>query len=197
MVAKPRIRPDSPSGNLVDLYYHMFETDDRYALGDRALLRLVELMPTNTCLEEILIKTCAINSLYSTQVYATVEMAKHIHSLRIDGLLRVSDPEAVTKISKLEVKGKIRNCYSFASKYCSWHDQDNYPIFDTFVQSILLAYQEHYRFSDFQPEDLRAYNNFKRVIQDFRRFFGLEAYSVKRLDKFLWLYSKHLHGVST
>lgn len=192
MSRKSKPKPDLPTPQLIDRFYQQFQQDDRYAVGDRAILRLVQLMPHNTNLEEILLKVCVINNLYSTQVYATVTMAKHILALQIDAQLAIADTGAVDRIADAPIGENGRNCFSFATKYCSWHDQANYPIYDKYVRGLLVAYRYHYGFDDFEVEKLRKYGYFKSVVETFRSHFGLTQYSLKHLDKFLWLYGKEL-----
>lgn len=193
-ISSMTIKPELPTPQLVDRFYSQFDQDERYALGDRAILKLVQAMPHNDVIEDVLLKVCAINQLYSTQIYATVVMARHICTLKIDPLLAKHDTGIVDKIAKAPIGKDGRNCYSFATKYCSWHDQMNYPIYDRFVEISLIAYRDHFKFHNFQPGELRKYGTFKAIVELFRTHFGLSQYSLKQLDKFLWLYGKELEA---
>lgn len=42
------------------------------------------------------------------------------------------------------------------------------------------------RFVDFDNEDLKDYKKFKNILLDFRKFYKLDKYSLKELDKYLW-----------
>ncbi|HQZ82180.1 MAG TPA: hypothetical protein PLR83_03080 [Pyrinomonadaceae bacterium] len=122
-----------PTNQSVGLYIDQFSNNSRYYLADRALVSLVEHFPENKKLEDILLKISVINDLYSTQIYATFLMAEHIQRIDIDAKLRRGDPDAVIMISgghnicSKKTKREI-SFYSFATKYCSWHNKDAYPI---------------------------------------------------------------------
>ena len=139
-----------------------------------------------------MIKVCALNDLYSTRIFATLALAKHICSLKIDAQLEVADPEVVDRIAFVKIGDRPKKFFSFASKYCSWHDQEHYPIYDRFVHGLLVAYKQHYEFMRFSDDQLHTYRYFKEVVESFRSYFGLEDCSLKQLDKFLWLYGKEL-----
>ena len=51
--------------------------------------------------------------------------------------------------------GKTRNHYSFASKYCSHHFPEDYPIFDSYVEKMLRFYAKADQFASFKPAELR------------------------------------------
>ena len=176
--------------HLVDHYLKAFSDDQRYFVADEAILALFQTFPNNVRLEDILLKTTVLNDLYGTNVYATFEMARHIHALDIDPHLAAHSTAIVDRIARVKFDGKPRHVYSFATKYCSWHDQINYPIYDTFVERVLMAHRAQDRFRDFSKTDLRSYTRYKQIVEAFRTFYGLTDYSFKQLDKALWLHGK-------
>ena len=38
----------------------------------------------------------------------------------------------------------------------------------------------------FKNEDLKKYQKFKDILEDFKKVFHLEKYSLKEIDKYLW-----------
>ena len=64
-----------------------------------------------------------------------------IYALRPDGSLTAGDPALVDQIACLTVGGKQRRHYSFATKYCSWHQPRQFPIFNNQVASLLLLFR--------------------------------------------------------
>lgn len=112
-------------------------------------------------------------------------MAKHIQSLNLDQDLNDHLPNAVDRIARVNIGGKQRNFFSFASKYCSWHDPEHYPISDSFVENVLRGYRDLYEFDKFRNSDLRNYARFKMIVENFRNYFGLTKFGLKKLDKFL------------
>lgn len=103
-----------------------------------------ETYPHNTNLKEINIKVSALNTLYSTHLRSyTFNVAKHIHSLAIDDRLKQGDITLVDDIIKTpRGEGKQFRCYSFATKYCSFHRPDIFPIYDSYVDKLLVHLQK-------------------------------------------------------
>jgi|SRR5690554_366595 len=188
---------EKPTNALIKKYINKFNNDKRYYPADMAIIKLFTLFPNNKELEDILLKTSVINDLYSTNIFATFKIAEHIQKLDIDQRLKVGDPELVheiatghgilTKNSKKEI-----SFYSFATKYCNWHNQESYAIYDSFVEKILRAYQKQDKFSDFKLIDLRDFNKFKDVLNDFSDHYALNNSTLKEIDKFLWIYGKEI-----
>jgi hypothetical protein len=91
--------------------------------------------------------------------------------------------------------GKVRNYFSFASKYCNWHNPTAYPIYDSNVEACLWHYknQEGSTFAGALAErgigfPRYGYNyaQFVRIVNAFRDGYSLESFTYKQLDKFLW-----------
>jgi len=170
----------TPTANLVISYQKQFEQGE-YAITDKAISKLFQTFPRNDRVEEVLLKVTALNGLYYTNILATYEVAKRICELKIDSQLEQESPELVDTIAPLSIRGKTRRNYSFASKYCSWHVPDAYPIYDSFVEQLIWAYY-----------DLQSYPRYKEVVEAFRNHYRLTRFNFKELDKFLWLYGKEV-----
>ncbi|MBE2184579.1 MAG: DUF4268 domain-containing protein [Anaerolineae bacterium] len=182
-----KLRPREPNPELVQHYIRKFE--DVSGKADRELGELFRQLPDNVQYNHILRKVRKLNSYYGTRVWNLEGMAERILTLNIDSKLTKGLPEVVNEIALSPTKdGVIRENYSFASKYCSWHQPDDYPIFDSFVGIILEAYQHWDGFTDLGIENLRNYPIFKEIIFDFQKRYKLQEFSIKDLDKFLWLY---------
>lgn len=185
---------EPPTPQLIERYVEQFRGDERYFLADEAILSLFQTFPRNLRLQDILLKISVLNDLYGTNIYATFTMARHIHALDIDPHLAAHSTEIVDHIAHVTFAGKLRHVYSFATKYCSWHDQSSYPIYDSFVERVLLAYRAQDAFHDFTKVQLRGYTKYKQTLEAFRTFYGLTDYSFKLLDKALWLHGKAHFG---
>ena len=181
-----------PTPDLVHQAVARFDEDDRYGPADRVLSRVFSHHPRNDELEDVLIKVVLLNGLYNTNVFAVMEMACHIRELRIDDDLAAASTLLVDRIAKLTIRGKTRRHYSFATKYCSWHRPDDYPIYDGLVGRLLLAYSREHHFAEFSRPDLQDYSKYKATLAALRLHFDLAALSFKQLDKFLWYTSKDL-----
>lgn len=90
---------EAPSTDLIERYVNKFNVDDRYYTADQAIIKLFEAFPENKILEDILLKISVINDLYSTNIYGTFKMAKHIQQLEIDDGLRKGNPDIVNNIA--------------------------------------------------------------------------------------------------
>jgi hypothetical protein len=168
------------------------EFDTSQAIVEDAISKLIKCFPQNTSQEEVLLKVTVINDLYGTAIFATSNVADHIVLQNIDELLQKGDSIVVDRIAKVQLAKKIRNNYSFASKYCSWHNRQEYPIYDRFVEQMLWAYRNQDQFSQFRRQDLWEYRRFKEIMLDFRNYYGLSSFDFKDIDKFLWLEGKGL-----
>lgn len=191
MGRKPKqIELNDPTPGLVWEYIRQFEDSERYNLADQAIIKLFRLIPHNKDLEDILLKLSVINNLYSTRILATFELARHIQRLNIDPELAVHSTEIVNRIADFSVSGKRIYVFSFATKYCNWHDQEHYPILDSFVEKLIIAYRNRDEFAIFEKKELQNYTRFKEILEIFRQHYRLTAFGFKKLDKYLWLYGK-------
>jgi len=181
----------TPSTESVGKYLQKWNALENYVLQEQSLKHLFcHLCPTNNKIEDILIKVSALNDFYSTNIFDTYTVAKHILNKDIDSRLRSKDYSLVNDIAQVTIKGKTRNFYSFASKYCSHHKPDDFPIYDSFVEKMLMYYRKVNAFHKFKKEDLKSYDIFIEVITMFQRFYGLGNFSLRQIDIFLWLAGK-------
>lgn len=166
---------------------------------DPALTRLFEQFPENLRFEEVLLKVAALNATYSTQIRAVsdrrptiYDVARHIVELKIDDPLRSGSPEIVDRIADVSAGTKHQFNYSFATKYCSWHQQKHYSIWDSRVDEYLCQSRdrkvgEYGAFRQFKHKELWRYPSFKAVVIEFQVHFNLKAFSFKEIDKFLYI----------
>lgn len=188
---------EKPTNKLIKKYILKFRNEERYYRADQAITNLFNSFPENNNLEDILLKVSVINDMYSTQIYATFLISKHILKLNIDDDLKNGNPELVNKIAsghgiKSSRYKKEINFYSFATKYCNWHNQEKYAIYDQFAEKTLVAYKRQYHFSEFKSIELKNFKVFRDTILEFIKFFQLTNYNLKEVDKFLWIYGKEL-----
>lgn len=86
--------------------------------------------------------------------------------------------------------GNIMNFYSFATKYCSHHKPLDFPIYDSFVDTLLKYFRDADNFYEFKNDDLKDYIIFKKILIEFQRYYRLEQFNLKEIDKYLWLLGK-------
>jgi hypothetical protein len=183
-----------PTPSEVQRYLDLWSAGNNEKL-DVALRTLFQTMPRNTDVGEVAVKLAALNGLYSTNIFALVQVATHIANLHIDS--RLAEPkisaDLIEQIANVEIRGKIRRNYSFATKYCAFHRPDLYPIYDSLVQQVLNTFlRQGESFDTFLPgERWQAdYGVWYRSITKFRNHYGLNDFSVRDIDKYLWMVAK-------
>ena len=183
--------PPLPSVGQVEFFLEKWRNLENYRLQEDALNRLFfVLCPKNTDISDILLKVSTLNDFYSTHIFSVYEVARHILSLAIDARLKAGDITLVRDVQHIVIDGAEKNFYSFATKYCSHHNPYEFPIYDNYVDRVLRHFRKNGGFCNFQDEDLKDYVHFKGVLKDFRAFYGLERYSLKQIDQYLWLLGK-------
>lgn len=180
--------PD-PCVDQVEHYLAQWNLLEDYHLQENALDKLFfELCPENKDISDVLLKVAALNDFYSTHIFKVFPMAKHIVDLDIDERLKAGDLSLVGEVQK--GSGNNRRYYSFATKYCSHHQPLVYPIYDSYVDKVLCYYRRRDDFYNFVDSDLKDYERFKEILMAFRSFYGLDAYSLKEIDKYIWQLGK-------
>ena len=183
------MRLKEPTKELVEEYRRQFE--DKNRADEEAIKELLKIFPDNTDYKAVLLKSIVINTLYSTQIRAIKNVARNIFELDIDAQVSQGDPQVVDQIAKLTISGKERRNYSFATKYCSFHNPSSYPIYDSIVDKVLKSYQRQDRFSSLPLGDLKDYRRFKEVLEEFVNFYkDLGRPRWRDLDYFLHDYGR-------
>lgn len=181
-----------PCEEEVEKYLLEWEKLDNYVIQEMALDKLFhQIYPKNTNIEEILVKVATLNDFYSTNIFSGYKVAKHILSLNIDKRLECVDETLVNDIATLVLnEEKIKNFYSFATKFCSHHKPYNYAIYDSYVDKVLRYFRDVDGFADFKDIDLKEYSKFIKIIRQFQNYYSLEKYNLKMLDRYLWMLGK-------
>lgn len=189
-----KIREDitRPSVEQVAKYLNLWDELENYRLQEEALDKLFySTYPKNDLIEDVLIKVSTLNDFYSTNIFAAYKVAKHIIELQIDERLRNGDVSLVGDIAKVCMdNGRIKNFYSFATKYCSHHRPLDFPIYDSYVDVLLRYFRDVDAFFTFKNDDLKDYSYFKNILIQFRNFYGLNQFNLKEIDKYLWQLGK-------
>ena len=153
---------------------------DNYETENELVTRCLRKFPKNTDPDIVAMKVGLIDITNSTHLsqhkskISMVELANIIASIPdIDERIAAGDPEVVNEIARSN--GKI-NLFSFASKYCCYHNRnlygrDDYSILDTVLKEYLPRY-----FDDIT----------KGQIQKWQDSFNYKAYNdyiTKKLDE--------------
>ena len=177
-----------PSQKEVEKYLKLWDFLENYTLQESSLKKLfTKTYPANNDLDDILIKVCSLNDFYSTNIFSPFTVAKHIAELQIDNSLVKGDLRIVNKIAKVKMNGgNVKNFYSFAIKYCSHHKPTVYPIYDSYVDKMLTYFRNKDKFDIFKNKDLKKYEQFIGILENFRKYYKLEKFDLKQIDKYLW-----------
>jgi hypothetical protein len=175
----------TPTAELIQTECNAFDEEPYTKLGEEALSQLREHFPRNAEVSHVLLKVIALNKLYSTRIddVDIDPFARHIAALGIDEAIDQGSPTAVELIF---VCPGLRKYYSFATKFCSWHNSTAYPIYDHYVDECLWTYKKQDQFFEFHRQDLYEYDKFVRIVSIFRDHYGLASFSFRQIDKFLW-----------
>ena len=177
----------TPSSNEIERYFKYWETLEHYVLQEGSLNKLFgETYPNNTDINDILIKVSSLNDFYSTNIYSVFPVAKRILELDVDNRLKQGDESLVNDIAPISISGKDKYFYSFATKYCSHHNPIHFPIYDYYVEKVLMYFKKKDKFSEYRKTELKDYKVFKKVLLEFREYYGLAKYSLKEIDLYLW-----------
>lgn len=180
-----------PSVKDAEWFLNYWKELPSYSNQESALDKLfMVLCPKNDNIEDILIKCSSLNDFYSTNIFDIHTVAQHILSLNIDERLVRGDKSLVDEIAHVEVNGKDHFFYSFATKYCSHHQPEEYAIYDSYVEQVLISTNKREPFSNFKRDDLKDYVTYMSVIRAFQQKFGLMNYTIKQLDQYLWQLGK-------
>jgi hypothetical protein len=183
--------PAPPTPAEVDRCLAAWQTLDNYVLQERSLSLLFKnFCRENTKVEHVLLKVSALNDFYSTNIFNKYAVARHIVGLDVDARLISKDITLVNELAAVPIGSKTKNFYSFATKYCSHHSPDAYPIYDQYVEKMLVHFGKVDHFHEFKKPELKSYKRFLEVILAFQQFYGLNNYSLRQIDAYLWLGGK-------
>lgn len=187
-MVKNNIKIPKPTKSEVEKYLEKWDSLENYTSQESSLKKLfTQTYPFNKDLDDVLIKVCALNDFYSTNIFSPFVVAKHIVGLNIDDNLSVDDLEIVNKIARVKMKGgKTKNFYSFATKYCSHHKPTIYPIYDSYVEKVLLHFRRRNSLLKFENKDLRVFPLYRNILIKFSNLYGLDTFDLKQIDKYLW-----------
>jgi len=184
---KPKVSIPTPTNEQVEYWLRIWDSLPDYTVQEEAINELFQgQYKSNKSLKNIIIKCSVLNDFYSTNIFKVYPVACHILELDIDEKLNKGDISIVNEIANNKIANKEKNFYSFASKYCSHHNQDDYPIYDSYVDQMLRHFRNADEFTNFDNDDLKDYKKFKDILLEFKKFYKLDEYSLKDLDKYLW-----------
>lgn len=177
------------------------EERKKYAAQNAALEDLFKRHPENTEKNIVLVKIATLDKFYSTYIFgAAYKIAERIVAIKdMDERLKRGDLTLVDDVADVKGCGVL---YSFASKYCSFHRPDVYPIYDSNVCESLRYFCRDATDEDGESalpskifkklalgKNNRDYLRYVSAVNAFIDTFGLKIggkYDYKKVDAYLW-----------
>lgn len=181
----------------LEKYNQLVENDPGYGTDGKIIHNVLSAYPLNSNREIVALKICLIDVTNSTHLgthrsrISIDELAKIIMDIpNFDERLSCGDPGLINELAKSN--GKI-NLFSFASKYCLYHNKevygrDDYSIFDSVVAETLPHYV--HGLSAAKIDSWRSnfdYKAFADCIQMILDEYGIDIpHRRRKFDLFLW-----------
>lgn len=163
----------------------LHERLSQWRMADTALQTLADHMPGFSA-EICLLKSIAINSLYSTQVLAIVRMANHINAIFERTDISSAGSELIERIAALTPNpgDRMRNSVSFASKFCHFFvDAERFPIYDEAAREALKLHLGKNGYNRTQDHPYRTFcENFTQL-----KVAAQLTSKARELDRYLWI----------
>lgn len=170
-----------------------------YAAQEWVVTETFKHFPNNTDYYEVLLKVTLLNKLYSTSIRDVKSVARNIVKKHIDADLAKGKPEVVHKIAQVLHGDSPINHFSFATKYCSFHQPERYPIYDKEVYAVLDGLRKEFTDQPFSKKDIQdkdwnekkkdcGYNLYRKVYDSFMAHYGkaFRGMNYKDVDQYLW-----------
>ena len=188
---------DVISNETIEEAGRLVEQTDNYGPEMEMITRCLLKFPTNTDPDIVAMKVGLIDITNSTHLsqhkskISMVELSRIIASIPdIDARIKAGDPEVVNQIARSN--GNI-NLFSFASKYCCYHNKnlyghDDYSILDTVLKEYLPRYFNDVTKGQIQKWqnsfDYKAYDDY---ITDKLDELGITIeFRKRKFDLFVW-----------
>ena len=175
----------------------LVQNTENYGPENELITRCLRRFPENTDPDIVAMKIGLIDITNSTHLsqhkskISMVELADIISSIPdIDERIAMGDPEVVNEIAKSN--GKV-NLFSFASKYCCYHNRnlygrDDYSILDTVLKEYLPRYFDDITRGQIQKWqdsfNYRAYNDY--ISKKLDEYGITVSYRKRKFDHFVW-----------
>ncbi len=139
-----------------------------------------------------------INALYHTHLWEEniidiVDFLSNKGGIEFENRIVSGDLNVIKEL----VAQNNRNCFVFATKYCSFVNSDCFPMYDSYVASALLNFHNSKPLIDgkLNFEKFRKdcdYKAFKDALDKFVVRYKLYNCSYREIDKYLWLVGKNV-----
>lgn len=182
----------------IDDYQKKWARLTDYVWQEQALHGLFSVRQANfLSQDDLMIKCATLNDFYSTNIFKIYHVVRHYLTVRdLEKRISSGDLSLVEDLRKVSVPGQNDNTkywdyYSFATKFCSHHNPEAFPIYDKYAVRMLCAFGRHAKLG-FTLNKMDNYQEYDSAIKKFRQHYGLLKYTLKEIDRYLWLLGKEL-----
>ena len=129
-----------------------------------------------------------LNAFYSTGILDVATVARHIVKQHVDTDIQNGNVAVIDKIARVKHNGKCWNHFSFATKYCSFHQPQKFPIFDSFIAECFSQLSKNNYFQKKFPKNTirNSYFEFKFFYDEFMTKQPALPQDYKEVDRYLW-----------
>lgn len=176
---------------------YLVQKSDNYGSENNLITRCFRRFPKNTDPDMVAMKIGLIditNSTHLSQHKSKISMSELADIIaeisEIDKRIEAGDPEVVNEIARSN--GKI-NLFSFASKYCCYHNRnlygkDDYSILDAVLKEYLPRYFDDVTKRQIQTWqdnfNYKAYNDY--ITRKLDELYITVEYRKRKFDHFVW-----------
>lgn len=186
---------------------NMVISDPLYGTEGKAIEKIFKDYKENNDIQVVMMKICLLDFTNGTNInkhrskISLYEIARKITLIdNVDKRIEDGDPTVVNEIARCvdATDEELVNLFSFASKYCHYHnkysyEKDDYSIFDSVVQTVLPIYFKG-KITRAKIESWRKnykYENFNKFIGDRLDELNISVTGRRRkFDHFLWYLNK-------
>lgn len=196
---------------------YLAEFEKRENIKERALRKTFDQWPNNTDKAEVLAKITLLNVFYST--FLNNYASNKTNKIDIEGMASVivgigdfdKLVHSANKTDQIRLVNIIRHCgkatkeessfndaYSFATKYCNWHNPKAFPIADRYSKGMVYYLACFMEGAGRKPEDLTqaslldygAFCDWHSAVSHFICERCETEFSLKEIDEFFWIFGK-------
>jgi len=182
----------TPTPEVIREYINKFHAE--HGKSEKRLNLLFYNKEENTNEDDVFSKICAIDDIYHTHLDPEhmSDITDVIVDSDIDEELPKGDKRLVDGLADAIASKTKKRQLSFASKYCSFHHPDIYPIYDSKAKKLVATYLKD-KGHEINAKDFeQKYSLFIEKLDLFIEEYGLQEFSYKEIDIFLWMYQTEL-----
>ena len=191
-----QLNPTADIGKYLEKYKDLLNDDSQNYKAHAEVLKRVMAESNKQVLDkyDILLKVILISTFMHTVVLDVDSVARHYAQVKdLNKRLDKGDISLVDELRKVKMAdGKVRDFYSLATKFCSRHNEEAFPIYDSLASEMLLGFLNRDEFVSFKKKDLKDYGRYVELYKAFQKHYKLEKYDFRRIDHYLWMLGKEL-----